>query len=112
MDNIKINSKLKGICKENNNYSNAILVHYHTRNLENVFVKALTTNLKGSKKINPVILQQNLSTEELKSNMIKLQIPFAHSTSAVLDKKTIVQLVFNTDTKINKDTIHNMLKNV
>ena len=44
--------------------------------------------------------------------MDKLRLPFAHATSGVLNKKEVVQLVFNTDTKIDKKTIHNILEKV
>ena len=111
LDNIKIESKLIGFCEENNNYTNAILVHYHTRCLENVFVKALVTNFKN-KRIKNDIIHQKYSTNELKSKMVKLGLPFVHATDNVLNKKNIVQLIFNTNTKINNKIIHNMLKEV
>lgn len=111
LDNIKIKGHIKGFCNENNNYTNAILVHYHTRNLENTFVKALNTNL-GSKKIDPNIIRKKYSTNELKSKIFKLRLPFCHSRSHILNKKNIVQLKFNINTKINNKIIHNMLRNI
>lgn len=111
LDNIKIKSKLYGMCDENNNYTNSILVHFHTRNLENIFVKALVTNL-GDKKINPRIIDEKYSINELKSKMVKLRLPFSHATGDVLNKKNIIQLKFNTNTKIDNKIIYNMLKEV
>lgn len=112
MDNIKIEDKLKGFCEKNNNYTNVILVHYHTRNLENVFVKALVTNLGVKKKIKPDIIHQKYSTNELKLKMTKLRLPFSHATNNVLNKNNIVQVKFNTNTKIDNKKIHDMLKEV
>lgn len=111
LDNIKIESKLNGNCQESNNYTNAILVHYHTRNLENIFVKALACNL-GLKKINPDIIKQKYSTNELKSKIVKLKLPFGHAKGNILNRKNIVQVIFNTNTKIDNIIIHNMLKEV
>lgn len=112
LDNIKIKSNLKGFCEENNNYTNAILIHYHTRSLENVFVKALVTNF-DNKKIKPEFLQKNYSINKLKEKMVKLRLPFNHMMIGnVLNKKNIVQLIFNTNTKIDNKIIHNMLKDV
>lgn len=112
LDNIKIESKLIGKCKENNNYTNAILIHYHSRSLEDIFVKALGTNLYG-KKIDPTILNQKYSTDELKSKMGKLRLPFNHAREGeILNKKNILQLKFNTNSKIDNEIIHNTLKNI
>jgi hypothetical protein len=112
LDNIKIeNEKLKGYCDENNNYSNAILIHYHTRNLENLFVKALVTNL-SEKKINPNILNKNLSIIELKIKMKKLSLPFGHAKKKVLNKKNIFKFKFNINTKIDKKIINNILEDI
>ena len=109
LDNIKIKYKLEGFCEINNNYTNGILIHYHTRNLENVFVKALETNF-GKKKINPDIIHQKYSTNELQSKMKKLKLPFMHANGNILNKNNIVQLIFNTNTKIDNKIIHNTLK--
>lgn len=84
LDNIKINSKLKGLCNENNNYTNAILVHYHTRNLENTFVKVLSTNL-NNKKITPDILNNKLSTSELKEKIFKLRLPMNRAKDKMIN---------------------------
>tara|TARA_B100000123_G_C25717254_1_gene422735 strand:- start:387 stop:1334 length:948 start_codon:yes stop_codon:yes gene_type:complete len=112
LDNIKIKSKLNGICQETNNYTNAILVHYHTRCLENLFVKALVTNL-SAKKIEPKILEQKYIANKLKEKMKKLQLPFIHKKNGeILNKKNIMQFKFNTNTKIDNKIIHNMLEEV
>lgn len=111
LDNIKIKDKLKGFCEENNNYTNSILVHYHTRNLENVFVKSFVTNFRA-KKISPDIIDQKYSTKEIKGKMKKLKLPFRHARGNVLNKNNIVKIIFNTNTKIDNKIIHNMLEEV
>ena len=112
LDNIKIED-VKGHTQIYNNYSNAILVHYHTRNLEDVFIKMLATNLRH-KKINPDILKQNYSTSELVTppRTCKLRLPFAHARGVKIDKKSISYVKFNTETKINNKIIHHKLQNV
>ena len=76
-EDAKDEGRLEGFCNQNNSYTNAVLVHFHTRSLEDIFVKALTSNL-GPKRINPNILVQKYSTNELKSKMVKLKL-YCHS---------------------------------
>ena len=111
LDDIKIQTNLKGLCEQNNNYTKSILVHYHTRNLENVFVKALETNFLG-KKISGDIIHNNFSIDKLIKKMVKLNLPFRHANNNVLNKNNIVQVKFNTNTKIDNNIIHNKLKEV
>lgn len=89
-------------------YNNSILIHFHTRCLENTFIKALTFNL-NDKKIKPSLLNNNYSCDELKDNMTKLQLPFAHSKGKILNKNKIVPIIFQTNTIVNKEIINNML---
>ena len=112
LDNIKIKNNLVGFCNEDNNYTNAILLHYHTRNLENVFIKAITTNLNNKKKIDPNILNQKYSTNDLKDKMLKLNLPFKHANKKILNKNNILQVKFNTNNEIDNKIIHNMLKEI
>ena len=111
LDNIKIKGKLRGFCRENNNYANTILVHYESRNLENVFVKALVTNLRG-KKIRPDIIHQKYSINEMIKSVSKLRLPFDNAKENILNKNNIPKIQFNTNTKIDNKIIHDMLKKV
>lgn len=114
LDNIEIKDKSKtGLCKENNNYSNALLLHYHTRNLENAFVKSLSTNFK-SRKITPDIINKKLSIDELKEWMLKLRAPYIRvkQIKTILNKNNIVEIKFNINTKIDNNIIHDKLKEI
>ena len=44
--------------------------------------------------------------------MVKLNLPFRHANNNVLNKNNIVQVKFNTNTKIDNNIIHNKLKEV
>lgn len=111
LDNIKIKGNLRGFCRENNNYTNAILVHYHTRNLENVFVKALATNFRD-KRISPDIIHKKYSINEMIKTIKKFKLPFHHAKGNILNKNNIPKILFNTNTKIDNEIIHNILKEV
>ena len=46
IDNIKVSSPLTGCYDNYEEYNNHMLMHIHTRCLEDVFIKSITTNLK------------------------------------------------------------------
>ena len=59
---------------------------------------------------NSNILVQKYSTNELKSKLVKLRLPFCHANGNILKKQNIVELIFNTNTVIDNNIIHNKLK--
>lgn len=106
LDNTKITNKLEGHIENDFSYDTSVLIHFHTRSLENVFIKSLTYDFNNMKEKIPNILQQNLSLDELIKNVTKLKMPFDHAKDIKLDKKKLQYLKFNIDTTINKKIIY------
>lgn len=94
--------------KEKKYYENAILIHFHTRCLENVFVKALTYSY-NDKKINSDIFNTKISLDELFDKMLKLRLPFEHSNNEVLELGEYPDTIIETNTIVDIDIINNKL---
>lgn len=94
--------------KEKKYYENAILIHFHTRCLENVFTKALTYSFHD-KKINSDIFNNKISLDELFNKILKLRLPFEHSNNEVLELGEYPDTIIDTNTIVDIDIINNKL---
>ena len=93
-------------------YLNAIIIHFHTRCLENTFIKALTYSFDDRNNDKNILLE-NHSIDYLIDNMRKLNLPFEHSTKGqVFEFNELFQLKFETNTIINKDIINQKLQEI
>ncbi len=111
LDNIRVNLPLTGYCSYNNNYSNAILLHFHTRFLEDAIIKSISTNII-SRKVNLNLFNNWESITSLINSIKKLKLPFEHSKKEIINKENIKYVIFNTISKIDNNLLICLLQSI